>query len=153
MAIFDLDLEPILVKIMDRDEGLGWDLEYAKMIEIEYKKFLTLCAEFPQKAIVPPVEVDKMWHYHILDTMKYAEDCQNIFGYFLHHFPYFGMRGVEDANNLQNAWAQTCELYIARFGKPSEFVEQEIWQKVARCPNCGRQSEEFGNISRPKIAV
>ena len=133
---------------------MGWDLEYAKIVEIEYKKFLTLCLEYPKNAIVPSLEVDKFWHYHILDTMKYAEDCENIFGYFLHHFPYFGMRGEEYLNNLNKAWRETCEIYINRFGEPKEIVRQQMWSKFARCSNCGRRGVETKYISpkRPRIA-
>ena len=38
-TIETLDLEPIVVKIIDKEEGMGWDLEYARLVEAEYKKF------------------------------------------------------------------------------------------------------------------
>lgn len=72
--------------------------------------------------------IDDFWHLHILDTQKYAEDCQVIFGYFLHHFPYFGMRGEEDAKNLSDSWEETCNLYQNRFGSLSE-----LWVSSERC--------------------
>lgn len=103
-VIKNLDLEPIIVKAIDSEEGYGWSLELAQQIAEQYRKYLTLCLDYANKAIVPAKIIDDFWHLHILDTQKYAEDCQVIFGYFLHHFPYFGMRGEEDAKNLSNSW-------------------------------------------------
>lgn len=115
-AIFALDLDPIKFKLMDKKEGLGWTREKADRMELEYRRFLALSAKYPEEAIAPSTEVDKFWHGHILDTMKYAEDCQNVFGYFLHHFPYFGMRDAEDAASLAQAAAKTKRLYEQEFG-------------------------------------
>jgi len=137
-AIQDLDLEPIMVKIMDGEEGLGWSLGFTKRVAEEYKKYLELCLQYPNEALVPSTYVDDFWHFHILDTLKYAEDCQNIFGYFLHHFPYFGMRGKEDENNLKKAWKDSCDLYLRHFGE----MDKEIWQSSKRCPNCGRRCRD-----------
>ena len=116
-AIQALDLDPIKVKLMDPEEGQGWSREYVAQMEIEYKRFLTLSVKYAEEAIAPGKDVDKFWHGHILDTMKYAEDCQNVFGYFVHHFPYFGMRGEEDAANLAEAGKTTKRLYEQEFGK------------------------------------
>ena len=75
-----------------------------------------------------------MWHYHILDTEKYAEDCRDIFGYFVHHFPYFGMRGDEDAQHLQAAFVETQELYVKEFGKSlSELRAFFHGEEAAKC--------------------
>lgn len=153
--INELDLEPIIVKIMDKVEGKGWSLEYAQLIEAEYRKFLLLILKYPDEAIVPPQQVDEFWHYHILDTMKYAQDCEEIFGYFVHHFPYFGMRGEEDAKNLKDAWSKTCSLYVENFGEPDSYIKDKIWTSIGRCPNCGKrcsnQSVKFAYDTRPTI--
>src|SRR5688572_15430441 len=116
-AIFKLDLDPIKLKLMDKNEGHGWTRSEADRYELEYKRFLALLAKFPDEVIAPNTNVDKFWHGHILDTMKYAEDCQNVFGYFLHHFPYFGMRGEEDAADLKAASVRMHELHMSEFGE------------------------------------
>ncbi len=116
-AIQALDLDPIKFKLMDPEEGQGWSREHVDQMAIEYKRFLTLTVRYPEETIAPNKDVDKFWHGHILDTMKYAEDCQNVFGYFLHHFPYFGMRGEEDAANLAKAGDTTNRLYEKEFGQ------------------------------------
>src|SRR6478735_1352080 len=110
-AIVELDLDPIKMKLMHKESGEAWTLHRANAVEAEYRRFLYLTNTYPAESISPSVDVDTFWHYHILDTMKYAQDCQHVFGYFLHHFPYFGMRGDEDAANLAQAAARTRDLY------------------------------------------
>lgn len=115
-AIEALDLDPIKFKLMDPEEGEGWSRATADRLEIEYKRFLTLLVKHPEAVIAPSKDVDAFWHGHILDTMKYAEDCERVFGYFLHHFPYFGMRGADDAAALARAAETTRELLHKEFG-------------------------------------
>ncbi len=117
-AIRALDLDPIKVKLMGTDEGHGWSREYADRMEVAYKRFLTLLVTHPETTVAPSKEIDKFWHAHILDTMKYAEDCQQVFGYFLHHFPYFGLRGADDAAQLAQAGQDMELLYQQEFGEP-----------------------------------
>jgi len=112
-----LNLDAIKIKLLDPKEGKGWSREYADQMEVAYKRFLFLSVKYPEMPTVPTTDIDTFWHYHILDTMKYAEDCQNVFGFFLHHFPYMGMRGEEDAANLQKASISTHELYMQEFGE------------------------------------
>ncbi len=149
-SINNLDLEPIMVKVMDRDEGYGWSLDFTKKIANEYKRFLTICLENHDFPMVPSSFVDKFWHFHILDTQKYADDCNVIFGEFLHHFPYFGMRGEDDEKNLKQAWIDSRSLYIRRFGE----IDDTLWPTSARCPNCGRRSENqcFKEV-RPQLKL
>src|SRR5438105_1839956 len=118
-AIQALDLDPIKFKLMDPEEGQGWSREYVNQMAIEYKRFLTLSVKYSEETIAPSKDTDKFWHGHILDTMKYADDCQNVFGYFLHHFPYLGMRGAEDAAAQAEAVKATAKLYQQEFGEVS----------------------------------
>lgn len=117
-AIQALDLDPIKLKLMDPEEGQGWSREHVDRMELAYKRFLMLIARFPDETIAPSKDMDKFWHGHILDTLKYAEDCRNVFGYFLHHFPYFGMRGEEDAANLRAAAERMHSIYEREYGEP-----------------------------------
>ena len=119
-AIQALDLDPIKFKLMDPEEGQGWSREYVDRMELAYKRFLTLLATHPEETLAPSKDVDKFWHGHILDTLKYARDCDAVFGCFLHHFPYFGMRGAEDAANLARAARTTQRLYRQEFRSKPE---------------------------------
>ena len=135
--IHALDLAPIKFKLMDAEEGYGWSREYADQIEIEYKRFLTLLVKYPEVSIAPSKAVDKFWHGHILDTLKYAEDCNKVFGYFLHHFPYFGMRGREDAINLATAADTMNRLYREEFGDAEPAQANSYCGAISAASYCG----------------
>jgi hypothetical protein len=124
-AIAELDLDPIKVKLMHKESGEGWTREYANLMEIEYRRFLCLTKMFPDEAIAPLLDVDVFWHYHILDTMKYAADCESVFGHFLHHYPYLGMHGEEDRGQHQRVGNRMMELYEEAFGEPCVREESE----------------------------
>jgi len=111
-----LDLSMIKLKLQDVEEGVGWAPEVCDSVEQDYKRFLALKRAYPGREIVPNKQVDIFWHQHILDTEKYACDCQMLFGTFLHHFPYFGMRGEDDYANLCAAFSETELLYELHFG-------------------------------------
>jgi hypothetical protein len=112
-----IDFTMVKLKIQDNEEGLGWTKVQCEEAEAAYKKFLALKRTYPDKEIVPDKQVDLFWHQHILDTQKYAEDCQEIFGYFMHHFPYFGMKDERDMQNLVDAFEETKALYSLHFAE------------------------------------
>jgi hypothetical protein len=112
-----LDLDPIKVKLMHQESGEGWSLAHADAVEFEYRRFLYLMKKFPNEQAAPLFDVDVFWHYHILDTMKYAADCEAVFGYFLHHFPYLGLRGEEDLEAHQQGGERMRELYERTYGE------------------------------------
>jgi hypothetical protein len=116
-SIAELDLEPIKVKLMHEESGEGWTLEKADAVEFEYRRFLYLMKMYPDEQTAPLVDVDTFWHYHILDTMKYAADCAKAFGYFLHHFPYIGLRGEDDVAAHRRVGDRMKELYEETFGE------------------------------------
>ena len=122
-AIADLNLDAIKVKLMHRESGEGWSLEKANAVEFEYRRFLILMKQFPQEETAPLMDVDTFWHYHILDTLKYAADCEQVFGYFLHHFPYIGLRGEDDEAAHQRVGERMKQLYEQTFGE--DYIRAE----------------------------
>ena len=118
-----LDLSGIRMKLADPEEGRGYSETDLDLREGEYRKFLALHLANPGMDSVPCKLVDEFWHQHILDTRAYHDDCHAIFGEYLHHFPYFGMRGEEDARALQDAYVDTLDRYRAAFGEPPD----ETW--------------------------
>jgi hypothetical protein len=113
-----LDLNPIKTKLIHVESGEGWPLERVEAAETEYRRFLYLLKAFPKVEMAPLKDVDTFWHYHILDTMKYARDCEQIFGYFVHHYPYLGMEGENGLELQQQAAERIRELYQATFNVP-----------------------------------
>ena len=81
-----------------------------------YRRFLALTLRYPDQTICPTGPIDAIWHAHILDTEAYVRDCDALFGHYLHHFPYFGLRGPEDRADLERAFAESIDLFIRHFG-------------------------------------
>lgn len=134
--INSINLTMVKMKLMDEEEGQGWDLDYTNYVEERYKRYLYMIYINPQGSIVPTKEIDLFWHQHILDTRAYAKHCHQIFGEFLHHFPYFGMRGEEDAQDLQNSFEDTKLLYFKLFGE-DYCREYTNGSKNSSCHKCG----------------
>lgn len=112
----ELDLDRIRMKLMHVESGESWSAAHAAAVEVEYRRFLYLMKAFPDEQVAPSVDVDTFWHYHILDTAKYAIDCERVFGYFLHHYPYIGLRGGDDAEVHRRSGERMRELYEQTFG-------------------------------------
>lgn len=125
-AISDLDLEPIKIKLMHQPSGESWSAEKANAVEIEYRRFLYLMKAFPTEQIAPLVDVDTFWHYHILDTMKYASDCEQAFGYFVHHYPYVGILGENGEEEREAGGNRMEKLYEQTFGDSYHLAARAI---------------------------
>lgn len=137
-AIADLNLDAIKVKLMHRESGEGWSLEKANAVEFEYRRFLILMKQFPQEETAPLMDVDTFWHYHILDTLKYAADCEQVFGYFLHHFPYIGLRGEDDEAAHHRVGERMKQLYEETFGEDYIRAETAYSGRAVQAAYSGR---------------
>jgi hypothetical protein len=117
-AIQALDLESVKTRLMDRELGEGWTREYADSVEDAYKTFLSMVVKHQDRAeeIMLSKDVDEFWHTHILQTMKYADDCEAVFGKFLHHAPHVGELTSADHERRAALTAKTRELYEREFG-------------------------------------
>jgi len=112
-----LDLEPIAYKLMHPHPGeTAMTLASADQMVAAYRGFLKLCLWYPGEPVVPSRAVDEAWHAHILDTAKYAADCDALFGRIAHHFPYFGLRGPADEERWRAAYDRTRDLFLLHFG-------------------------------------
>ncbi|MFB2834494.1 glycine-rich domain-containing protein [Floridanema evergladense] len=138
-----LDLGPIAYKLMHRDEGLGWTKVRTKQAIARYLMFLILIYLYPNQPIVPTAEIDQVWHQHILDTDKYAADCQMLFGEFIHHFPYYGLRGKGDRQNWQQDFARTKLLFQKHFATDID----ELNKNIASGKACTLQGRATGKPS------
>lgn len=119
-----VDLEPILAKLCHPVRGLGWDLQRAKLSIEQYRRWLWLNAVYDDVNLSPSKDVDQVWHMHILDTRKYADDCARLFGgRFLHHNPYAGWESEESELEHQANYRRTKRLFTEHFGM--EFIGDE----------------------------
>lgn len=115
LAIDALDFARMKAKLLHRRDG-QWTPETVARAEAGYRQFLKLAAQYPDTAIVPNEEVDQFWHAHILDTRRYADDCERIFGFVLHHNPYVGIDGADDEARLFELASATGALMERTFG-------------------------------------
>lgn len=130
--VAELDFSMLKRKLV---EEYGWTPEHTDEVEGLYRNFLALNMIYPDRKICPTGPIDEFWHAHILDTRAYAEDCQRLFGDLLHHFPYFGMRGPEDRQNLEQTFESSRELFIRHFGTDPCIGETEARGcSPQRCP-------------------
>lgn len=94
----------------------GRTSEMVDEMEDLYRKFLALNVRYYGEKICPTGAIDDFWHAHILDTKAYLNDCATIFPGYLHHYPYFGLRGPDDKADLDKAFATSVDLFIRHFG-------------------------------------
>jgi hypothetical protein len=141
----ELDLEPIVFKLMHPEPGeSGLSLERADRDVALYRCFWQLCVLYPNTTIVPTRELDHVWHTHMLDTARYRADCDRVFGRFLDHFPYAGLRGEDDRRAWRADFAQTRALFQEHFG-----VEISAQPAASACSNHGDGSDCCVGCVRP----
>lgn len=113
----ELDLEPIVYKLTHPESGEPSLALTRADADVElYRCFLKLCLLYPDVTMVPTTSIDHVWHTHMLDTSKYRADCNHVFGRFLDHFPYAGLRGEEDRHAWQQAFTRIRHLFCQHFG-------------------------------------
>jgi hypothetical protein len=93
----------------------GWTKTFALEAITEYKKFVFL-AKHAGHPITPSVEVDEVWHLHLIYTRSYWGDMCKSIGFELHHGPTKG--GKSESDKFNNWYEKTLESYERFFGKP-----------------------------------
>lgn len=127
--IANLDLDCVKKRLCAPLESVGenWDeLRAMKAVEC-YRAFLKLHVFYPNKTFVPTRDIDECWHHHVLFTKKYMDDCQSIFGKYLHHAP--REHAQEEATLIAKQFAETKDLLLKHFG-----IKLEDEQKADCCP-------------------
>jgi hypothetical protein len=109
---------------MDPELGEGWTREHAEGVEQGYRNYLTMLAKYQDHAedILLSKDVDEFWHTHILQTIKYSEDCERVFGTYLHHNPHIGERKAEDLQKRAALAEETRRLYRQEFGNADSIA-------------------------------
>ena len=100
-----------------------WTEEYTRRVMMEYKRFVFL-AMYAGHQVTPSIDVDIVWHAHILYTKDYFDEfCGKVLnGYVLHHGPSKG--GKAEANKYTDLYKETLRSYIRLF--QINFPE-DIW--------------------------
>lgn len=83
--IDEIELHPVWVYVQQK---LKWPTARVEAAVKDYREYLRACLQNRRGGNTPTPDVDEVWHAHILHTKKYAEDCKNALGFFLHHDPF-----------------------------------------------------------------
>jgi hypothetical protein len=81
----------------------------------DYRRFLFLMRKYEGEPLSPTLDIDIVWHEHILDTKPYFRDTASIFGYYVHHEP--GRTPGARSPELESSFKRTYELYQQEFGE------------------------------------
>ncbi|KAJ3131283.1 hypothetical protein HK100_006555 [Physocladia obscura] len=120
------------------DDNRDADLRYLCHAEQRYLKWLEFLKDIrpdPLNLPLPPIDVAWMWHAHMLNPLRYLEDCYNIFGFSSpYHMPLHRMHqidgeGFNPLDGSQEIWEGfTGEPYTLAMGCETPF---ELY-----CPWC-----------------
>lgn len=119
-------------------EKRGWSLERAEAARAEYVRFLSLLQRKRGFMLIPwpnkegQDDLDQFWHQHILDTEKYAADCNALFGRMIHYNPHV----VRGSGNEKDAIEKTQRLYARTFGSKNDGSAADA-TFLSSCSACG----------------
>lgn len=141
--IWQLDFTNLKRKLQKpAPEGKGWSVERCDEVELWYRRFLAICLLYPDHSTVPNGPIDAFWHTHILDTMAYHNDCDAVFGFYLHHYPYFGLNG--DADQRDDAFDQTNARYQHHFSADCTTLSFFAKEQTGFGEDCNNGGENCG---------
>jgi len=100
-----------------------WQDSDADTAILLYKRYLALLVKHGLECeLVPTKEIDEVWHNHILHTKQYHQDCNALFGRYLHHIP--SDLNETDQERLSALFQKTCEYYESEFNESLPFYQQ-----------------------------
>jgi hypothetical protein len=110
-----LDWQTIRHHLLNSDEGRDFTRAQAARAIWQYGLFLLLAQKYPGIRLVPTEEIDAVLHAHIATDRQYHDDCQTLFGGFVHHSAGRGTRG--DRAEWLEAFDRTKQLFEKTFGR------------------------------------
>ncbi|MEX2054002.1 MAG: hypothetical protein WD883_00440 [Candidatus Colwellbacteria bacterium] len=94
---------------------------------VEFKRFLTLIALGHHQVGMTSEAVDEIWHTHILFTVDYTAFCDEVFGFYIHHFPDTSLSPI-----MPGSGERFFSAYEQVFGK----TPPAIWGQRSDCDRC-----------------
>ena len=127
--IFSIDFSQIMDKM---EKTYKWKRKDLMEVCELYRHYLFLKKKYEHEdyAMPPSEDIDEFRHNHILDTKKYAVDCQKIFGRYLHHYPYLGMDEKTNDDDLQGFFETTQKLHHEEFGDYIYHVRHKLRKQI-----------------------
>lgn len=129
------------------------DYEIAKLLEVEFKKFVVLTLIRTGVPHAPSGAIDMYWHFFILHTKDYINFCEKVWGNFegdprfRHHYP----ANDDTRPGMLNAYIETLKLYKEVFGEPRlyegvGFSPIEVWTAESKT-----SGDSYSGIIDPSI--
>lgn len=117
------------------EQGITVDLEVAKKLEKEFKRFVSIALLKPSRRNAPSGPVDMYWHFFVLHTPEYVSFCTAIFGNYgpqprlgKHYFQDYADKRTamvehvpatdETRPKMFEVYKETRAIYIEAFGEP-----------------------------------
>lgn len=96
----------------------GWSPKHIPEAIKQYRNYIFLIRKWGHQYKLPPsVDIDDVWHAHILHTREYTEFCNTIFGHYLHHDPHTEGDFKTAKIKLQTVFEEETQmLYYQEFG-------------------------------------
>jgi hypothetical protein len=148
-------------KIMEMQEDIKRQIRFNKRVLAEkidedylenaierYKRFLLIKVENPGLIIVPTLDIDIIWHSHMLNHKEYINDCHEIFGKILNHED-----RLENTKLIQS-YSKTSNVWEKKYNE--KYVSKKEISSSPSCLSCGfgdvhlhsaRKSGNLSNIS------
>lgn len=97
---------------------------------MHYKRFMSFKGLYPSiRDGMFSARIDAVWHQHILYTKNYAEFCQSVFGYFVHHTPCNIMDLSDEAFAEYGQWLTDYEEV---YGPLPDDLAKEVREELER---------------------
>lgn len=152
-----LDLSPYAAALQNPTGKFRWDDERVEAAITGYREYLYEAAfSSDDQPLRPSLDVDEVWHLHILDTMRYGSDCNRLFGRFIHHVPsYASGETCSDAPRLATCdkardSEATCDKALATCSKALATCDKRTHDDL---PDFSREATCFQTVDRAATAV
>jgi len=121
------------------------DDAYVERAIERYGQFLALAKEQPDTLLVPTLDVDLIWHVHMLSPVDYREDCEALLGRQLKHDATLPAATIEDGfKATQQRWQEAFGLpftlpaaAVASGGIEKHGDEKRRQQEEQQAGGCG----------------
>jgi hypothetical protein len=109
--------------------------DVAADLERELRRYLAICALYPDTRVPMKGPVDELWHLFITFTHDYAEFCRQVAGRFIHHVPArqrpTATQRAHDASLFASLYRHTFDM------EPSEIWWPEMARRRSNGADCG----------------
>ncbi len=92
--IYAVDLDAVINRLVKIE---SWSQKDAIAAVQQYRNYLFLRKKYPDHNLPPSIDIDDVWHAHVLHTKEYRTFCKEVFhnkeDKYLDHDPHLGREG------------------------------------------------------------